>query len=149
MYILELPLGIFTSYSYLLFVNVIKNSNLSVPFKFNPFIRCFLIYPPQIKQSCIVACVAFRTEGDGTPEDRADESDYYTPEEQHVNGDPLSGDGPGVATFSSVEGTPQRLPGTPISLASGRSSGAESCASGSSTRRLLAPVRGEKTVVHL
>ncbi|XP_019877959.2 probable E3 ubiquitin-protein ligase MGRN1 [Aethina tumida] len=87
--------------------------------------------------------------GDGTPEDRADESDYYTPEEQHVNGDPLSGDGPGVATFSSVEGTPQRLPGTPISLASGRSSGAESCASGSSTRRLLAPVRGEKTVVHL
>lgn len=40
-------------------------------------------------------------------------------------------------TASSVDSTPQRLPGTPLSHASARSSG-DSYSSGSSTRHLLA-----------
>lgn len=68
-------------------------------------------------------------------EERGDESDYYTPEEPAP-----SHPGPlydGNAIPSSVESTPQRLPGTPLSHASARSSG-ESYTSGSSTRHLLA-----------
>ncbi|CAG9819224.1 unnamed protein product [Phaedon cochleariae] len=68
--------------------------------------------------------------------ERADESDYYTPDEPAPA--PLY-DPP--TTGSSLEGTPHRLPGTPKSQASVRSSG-DSCASASSTRRLLAVAGG-------
>ncbi|KAI4460691.1 mahogunin [Holotrichia oblita] len=69
-------------------------------------------------------------------EERGDESDYYTPEEPNipVQSGALYENG---ATPSSMESTPQRLPGTPLSHASARSSG-DSYTSGSSTRHLLA-----------
>ncbi|XP_072378518.1 E3 ubiquitin-protein ligase MGRN1 [Diabrotica undecimpunctata] len=65
--------------------------------------------------------------------ERGDESDYYTPDEPTPSSAPLY---EGTNT-SSVESTPQRLPGTPMSHASMRSSG-DSYTSGSSTRHLLA-----------
>ncbi|KAG5865808.1 hypothetical protein JTB14_029188 [Gonioctena quinquepunctata] len=65
--------------------------------------------------------------------ERGDESDYYTPDEPAPTAGPLY-DGTNI---SSVESTPQRLPGTPLSHASIRSSG-DSYTSGSSTRHLLA-----------
>ncbi|GJQ85228.1 hypothetical protein Trydic_g13068 [Trypoxylus dichotomus] len=69
-------------------------------------------------------------------EERGDESDYYTPEEPN---NPVQSGGlyESSATPSSIESTPQRLPGTPLSHASARSSG-DSYTSGSSTRHLLA-----------
>ncbi|KAJ8934681.1 hypothetical protein NQ318_015150 [Aromia moschata] len=67
--------------------------------------------------------------------ERGDESDYYTPDEPAPAAGPLY-EGPGP---SSLESTPQRLPGTPHSHASVRSS-ADSYTSGSSTRHLLAVV---------
>lgn len=68
--------------------------------------------------------------------ERGDESDYYTPDEPSSSAGPLY---EGIQA-SSVESTPQRLHGTPISHASVRSSG-ESYTSGSSTRQLLAVVK--------
>nr|XP_023024337.1 probable E3 ubiquitin-protein ligase MGRN1 [Leptinotarsa decemlineata] len=65
--------------------------------------------------------------------ERGDESDYYTPDEPVPSAGPLY-DGTNI---SSLESTPQRLPGTPLSHASIRSSG-DSYTSGSSTRHLLA-----------
>ncbi|CAH1115328.1 unnamed protein product [Psylliodes chrysocephalus] len=65
--------------------------------------------------------------------ERGDESDYYTPDEPAPSSVPLY-EG---TNMSSVESTPQRLPGTPLSHASVRSSG-DSYTSGSSTRHLLA-----------
>ena len=68
-------------------------------------------------------------------EDRGDESDYYTPEEPNPsNSVPLYEEN---AAPCSTDGTPQRLPGTPSSHASTRSSG-DSYSSGTSTRHLLA-----------
>lgn len=73
----------------------------------------------------------------GNGEERGDESDYYTPEEAAPTmGGPLYD---GTGTTSSLESTPQRVPGTPMSHASARSSG-DSYTSGSSTRHLLAVV---------
>jgi hypothetical protein len=69
-------------------------------------------------------------------EERGDESDYYTPEEPAPTPGPLY---ESTGATSSVESTPQRLPGTPMSHASARSSG-DSYTSGSSTRHLLAVV---------
>lgn len=67
--------------------------------------------------------------------ERGDESDYYTPEEPGpTQSGPLYDNN---AVCSSIESTPQRLPGTPLSHASVRSSG-DSYTSGSSTRHLLA-----------
>lgn len=68
-------------------------------------------------------------------EERGDESDYYTPEEPAPSHPGPMYEENGQA--SSVESTPQRLPGTPLSHASARSSG-DSYTSGSSTRHLLA-----------
>lgn len=70
----------------------------------------------------------------GGREERGDESDYYTPEEPAPVQGPLYDGG---MIPSSIESTPQRLPGTPLSHASARSSG-DSYTSGSSTRHLLA-----------
>lgn len=61
-----------------------------------------------------------------------DESDYYTPDEVT----PADGIYEPSAPASSVDSTPQRLPGTPMSHASARSS-QDSYTSGSSTRHLL------------
>lgn len=71
-----------------------------------------------------------------SPGERGDESDYYTPDEPSSSAGPLY-EG---TVASSVESTPQRLPGTPLSHASVRSSG-DSYTSGSSTRQLLAVVK--------
>ncbi|XP_017779851.1 PREDICTED: E3 ubiquitin-protein ligase MGRN1 isoform X2 [Nicrophorus vespilloides] len=70
-----------------------------------------------------------KTNGKECDKERGDESDYYTPEE----GAPNEAEG----ILSSIESTPQRLPGTPMSQASARSS-QDSYTSGSSTRHLLA-----------
>lgn len=77
-----------------------------------------------------VFCLLARTGG----EERGDESDYYTPDEPAPSANPLY---EGTAAVSSVESTPQKLPGTPMSHSSMRSSG-ESYTSGSSTKHLLA-----------
>lgn len=69
-------------------------------------------------------------------EERGEESDYYTPEEPAPAAGPLYDN---EAPPSSVESTPQKLPGTPMSHASVRSS-ADSYTSGSSTRHLLTVV---------
>ncbi|XP_056633751.1 E3 ubiquitin-protein ligase MGRN1 isoform X1 [Diorhabda sublineata] len=65
--------------------------------------------------------------------ERGDESDYYTPDEPAPSSVPIYEGN----NNSSLESTPQRLPGTPMSHASMRSSG-DSYTSGSSTRHLLA-----------
>lgn len=67
-------------------------------------------------------------------EERGDESDYYTPDEPAPTTSPLY---EGTVPMSSVESTPQKLPGTPTSHSSMRSSG-DSYSSGSSTKHLLA-----------
>lgn len=69
-------------------------------------------------------------------EERGDESDYYTPDEPAPTVTPLY---EGTAPISSVDSTPQKLPGTPMSHSSMRSSG-DSYTSGSSTKHLLAVV---------
>lgn len=82
----------------------------------------------------VIILMFFFSEGTNG-EERGDESDYYTPEESAPTVGPLYES----ATASSVESTPQRMPGTPLSHASARSSG-DSYTSGSSTRHLLAVV---------
>lgn len=77
-------------------------------------------------------------------EERGDESDYYTPDEPSAPSACPLYEGP----ISSVESTPQRLPGTPLSHASARSSG-DSYTSGSSTRHLLAVVSNTDTEKYL
>ncbi|KAF7279952.1 hypothetical protein GWI33_006578 [Rhynchophorus ferrugineus] len=63
-----------------------------------------------------------------------EDSDYYTPDEPGPTPSSLYQTG---VEPSSTESTPQKLPGTPLSLASAKSSG-DSCTSGGSTRHLLA-----------
>lgn len=68
----------------------------------------------------------------GEDRERGEDSDYYTPEEPAPSHPvPLYEN-----SIPSIESTPQKLPGTPLSHASARSSG-DSYTSGSSTRRLL------------
>ncbi|KAJ8963540.1 hypothetical protein NQ317_019037 [Molorchus minor] len=68
--------------------------------------------------------------------ERGDESDYYTPDEPTPTTGAMYEAGPS----SSADSTPQRLPGTPHSHSSIRSS-SDSYSSGSSTRQLLTIVK--------
>ncbi|KAF5271935.1 hypothetical protein FQA39_LY07952 [Lamprigera yunnana] len=69
--------------------------------------------------------------------ERGDDSDYYTPEEPGpIHSGPMYENSASPNSMGSMESTPQKLPGTPSSHASIRSSG-DSYTSGSSTRRLL------------
>ncbi|XP_060528023.1 probable E3 ubiquitin-protein ligase MGRN1 [Cylas formicarius] len=73
--------------------------------------------------------------------ERGDESDYYTPDEPTSAVLYESNGCVGNNSSSSVESTPQRLPGTPMSHASVKSS-ADSYTSGSSTKHLLVVASG-------
>lgn len=66
--------------------------------------------------------------------ERGDESDYYTPDEPSAPASTTLYDSQNITnTSSSVESTPQKLPGTPLSI---KSSG-DSYTSGGSTKQLL------------
>lgn len=78
-----------------------------------------------------------KTLRNGDEKERGDDSDYYTPEEPGpIHSGPLYEHSVSSNSAGSMESTPQKLPGTPLSHASIRSSG-DSYTSGSSTRRLL------------
>ncbi|KAF5307905.1 hypothetical protein FQR65_LT06472 [Abscondita terminalis] len=78
-----------------------------------------------------------KTVRSGEDRERGDDSDYYTPEEPGpIHSGPLYENSASPNSMASMESTPQKLPGTPLSHASIRSSG-DSYTSGSSTRRLL------------
>ncbi|XP_066149823.1 probable E3 ubiquitin-protein ligase MGRN1 isoform X1 [Euwallacea fornicatus] len=65
--------------------------------------------------------------------ERGDESDYYTPEEPSVIANTLYNSQTITNTASSVDSTPNKLPGTPLSV----KSSADSYTSGGSTKQLL------------